>query len=75
MELAELLELPVKNPKHATLAAHWSIARHRLHDAIVDARLLAELLPRCLEQEEAAGVELLIRKRLSAAIVGHPVGL
>ncbi|CAI7979570.1 Stress protein [Frankia sp. Hr75.2] len=46
--LSRRLDLPIPDFRLATVAGLWSIPFERQHDALVDARMLAEVLPRLL---------------------------
>ena len=61
LELAGRLDLGLDSLSLAALAAHFGVAQARPHDALDDARVLAELLPHLLRAATGRGITLPIR--------------
>ncbi|MGC0418588.1 TerD family protein [Embleya sp. AB8] len=58
MALARHLELPVDDYRLATLAAHYRVRQLHAHDAVDDARVLAEVFRYSLHEAAGAGLPL-----------------
>lgn len=61
LDLASRLDLGLDSLSLAALAAHFGVAQARPHDALDDARVLAELLPHLLRCATQRGIALPIR--------------
>ena len=61
LDLAGRLDLGLDSLSLAALAAHFGVAQARPHDALDDARVLAELLPHLLRAATGRGITLPIR--------------